>query len=215
MYITREEKDQQLRKQRKWANEYRNKNIKYNTLLEEQIEALKQENDNLKEGIESLQQEILMYTSQDRIVNNASQQMPVMLPMQGSHVLPEGFAERSTFQPVYIGHMTPPMYAQDFQFLPHILPMQVPDPVTSGGTDAFDGVHEDNTGFMPYQHEGPPENQDRGAAASRFLDTTGDLHDRQSDVNAILDHYERSSTMASPRSYVSNREPRSQLHRNH
>jgi hypothetical protein len=215
MYITREEKEQQLRKQRKWAHEYRNKNIKYNTMLEEQIEILRKENDNLKEGIESLQQEILLYTSQERIVNNAPQQIPAMLPLQGSQVLPEGFAQRSTFQPVYIGHLAPTMYAQDFQFLPHILPMQVPDPVTSGGTDTFDGVHENNIGFMPYQPEGPPENQDRGATASRFLDTTEDLHDRQSDMDAILDHYERSSSMASPGSYVGNRESRSQLQKNH
>lgn len=156
MDSTKEEKEQKLRKQRKWARDYRKKNLKYNAMLEEQIETLRKENDNLRERIKSLYDEIQLYTPQGRIVNNASQQIPLMLQLQGSPVLPEAFVEGSTFQPAYIAPLTPTMYAP-LQFLPNILPMQVPDTVTGRGKDVLDSVHENNIGFIPSEHKVPPE----------------------------------------------------------
>jgi hypothetical protein len=115
-----DERERKLLKRRNCAKNYRKKNLEYNAMLEEQIRTLKRENEDLRERISALYQEILFNTSRQQFLNNDIQS-PSILPRWGE-LSSVGFVGAPAFLPTQA--MIPPqLYTQGRQALPGTIPM--------------------------------------------------------------------------------------------
>lgn len=115
-----DERERKLLKRRVCAKNYRKKNLEYNAMLEEQIRTLKRENEDLRERINALYQEILFNVSRQPFLNN-NIQSPSILPQWGE-LSRAGFVGAPAFLPTQA--MIPPqLYTQGQQALQGIIPM--------------------------------------------------------------------------------------------